>query len=600
MKTIHILWLFLIAGIVACNTSELYISEENSEHRLSPPPESDLFYSLFLVGDAGGIGTDTPNPVLQLLQSKAAEAGEQSTILFLGDNIYPAGLPAKEAKGRKQAESRLLAQLQTVKDHPGQVYFIPGNHDWNDSKAGGLEAVNRQEEFVEMYLDRGNTFLPDYGFPGPVDIELVNDDDTPFGKDIRLIILDTEWWLSRQEKPYGDTGEYDLQDADDFLVELDDIVRKRQNDHMIIAAHHPLYSNGRHGGYFPADRHLVPPVFGSLYVVYRKFFGYSQDISHYRYQLLKREVESSIGNVPNLIYASGHEHSLQYFRVKRRRFDQHFVVSGSGSRDSYVKPGMGAEFTYRGAGLQVVRYYKDGSSWLESWAPDASTGQGRLVYRTRMGASDENPFYELDTDSLQPIPNLQDSTVTVAANSKYDEKSTLYRTFLGFHNRELWGIPVNVPVFDIGSVEGGLEAVKLGGKGQSNSLRLQRSDGRDYVLRSVDKEAGKIWDDHLKNTIAHDLAQDQFSILNPYGAFMVPPLADAIGIYHTNPKLYYIPHDYRLGEFANQAGSRLALFEERPDGNMSDAPHFGNSEEVISTHPGAGHPWQYFNQRSPE
>ncbi|MFH5884798.1 metallophosphoesterase [Halalkalibaculum sp. DA3122] len=576
--------LFILAG---CGSSGIYISEEATDQQARQPPVESPLYSVFLVGDAGALAPIKGDPVGKLLKRKANEAGEQSAVVFLGDNIYPDGLPEPGQPGREEAEARIRAQLDIVKQYSGRVFFIPGNHDWNNSQPGGLEAVGRQEAFVEQYLGRGNTFLPDDGFPGPVDIELVDDDDTPFDKDIRLILMDTEWWLYQHEKAFGDTGEYELQDAGDFLVELRDIIRKRTNDHVIVAGHHPLYSNGTHGGYFPPVNHLLPPVFGSLYVWYRKFFGFRQDISHYRYQELKNALLEAFDGVSNLIYASGHDHSLQHFWIDRRRMYQHYLVSGAGSRPDFVAAGRNADFTYRGAGFMVIRYYEDGSSWLEAWTPgNSSSGQGRLLYRRQLAAPDDDPFYGTGSEfkmSNLDSAELKDSTITIAANSAYDKPGPIFRTVLGAHNRDLWAIPVEFPVFDIATVEGGLEAVKLGGKGQSNTLRLENEQGREFVLRSVDKVAGKIWDEHLKNTLAEDLAQDQFSILNPYGALMVPPLAEAVGIYHTNPRIYYIPHDPRLGEFAHQVGGSLALFEERPDDDMSHAPHLSGSREVIST-----------------
>jgi len=550
------------------------------------PPSSELRYSVILVGDAGETADNPDRSVLPLLQSLAGEAGEESTILFLGDNIYPSGLPAPDDPGRAVAEQRLIGQLEAVKDHTGRVLFIPGNHDWNNSRPGGLEAVKRQEEFVEAYLGRGNVFLPGDGFPGPVDLELVDDDDTGFDKDIRLILLDTEWWLTEAKKGYGDTGEYDLEDAGDFLVELRQILRDRQNDHVIVAGHHPLYSNGSRGGHFPFLTHLAPPVFGTLYVLYRKFFGFRQDISSFRYRQMKRELTSEFASNESLVYVSGHQHNLQYFNKTGKRMDHHYIVSGSASKVDFAAKGQGADFAYQGVGLMVIRYYNDGSVWLEAWSPgeNNASGQGERLFSRRLVLPGEDPFRTIDPDSAAgPLPDFSDSTVTVPANAEYDEPDRLFRAILGSHNREFWSIPVEVPVFDIATVEGGLEAVKLGGKGQSFTLRLRNSEGREFVLRSTDKVAGKTWDPQLKNTLAHDLAQDQFSIINPYGAYVIPPLAESAGIYHTKPRLYYIPDDPRLGEFGRQMAGKLALFEERPDDDMSHAPHMGNSEEVIST-----------------
>ena len=61
----------------------------------------------------------------------------------------------------------------------------------------------------------------------------------------------------------------------------------------------------------------------------------------------------------------------------------------------------------------------------------------------------------------------------------------------------------------------------------------------------------------------------------------MPPLAEAAGVYHTNPKIVYVPSDPRLGVYQDLLGDQLMLFEERPNDNMSDASHFGNSKDVV-------------------
>ncbi|UII22717.1 BamA/TamA family outer membrane protein [Fulvivirga ligni] len=77
--------------------------------------------------------------------------------------------------------------------------------------------------------------------------------------------------------------------------------------------------------------------------------------------------------------------------------------------------------------------------------------------------------------------------------------------------------------------------------------------------------------------------QDQISASHPYGAFVVPFLAEAAGIYHTNPQLVYIPADTSFGEYQSLFENSLALYEERPDDDWSDADYFGNSEKIMST-----------------
>ena len=60
-----------------------------------------LVHSVFLIGDAGEPVT---NPVLTLLKSEAQKYGKKASVVFLGDNIYPKGLPPKGHPLRKEAE----------------------------------------------------------------------------------------------------------------------------------------------------------------------------------------------------------------------------------------------------------------------------------------------------------------------------------------------------------------------------------------------------------------------------------------------------------------------------------------------------------------
>ncbi len=245
----------VLVTLAACSSTNPYIApQERDWEELAPPPSSEQIYRVILIGDAGDASPEAP--VLKLLRTTVDYTDEHSAVIFLGDNLYCCGLPDSGAVDRAQAEARLTAQLDAVKDFPGRIFFIPGNHDWNGGQPGGREALARQEAFVEAYLDRGNTFVPDDGYPGPIAIELTDR--------ITLLALDTEWWLS-DERPFGDTGAYRLREPTDLLFELRDLFVKHRNKDLLIIGHHPLFSNGKHSGHFSLTTHLTPfPILGSL------------------------------------------------------------------------------------------------------------------------------------------------------------------------------------------------------------------------------------------------------------------------------------------------------------------------------------------------
>lgn len=178
--------------------------------------------------------------------------------------------------------------------------------------------------------------------------------------------------------------------------------------------------------------------------------------------------------------------------------------------------------------------------------------------------------------------DYSDSTVVMAPNPKYNQGGILYRSLFGHNQREMWAIESEFPVFDITEIEGGLQAVRLGGKGQSNTLHLESNDGREFVLRSVDKQAGKTWGEGLKQSFALEVAQDQFSMLNPYAPLIVAKLAASAGVYYVHPTYYVVPDDPLLGEYAKLMAGKLALFEQKPDNDMSNVASVGYAPEVIS------------------
>ena len=577
-------------GIIAvlclsCSASTTFIERHNRDWEQQPAPEQDdLVYKVLLIGDTGAPKLDGTDPVLNLFESHLERAGENSAAIFLGDNIYMNGLPDSTHPNRKFYEDRINVQLDMLEDYEGRVIFLPGNHDWDDGGPDGLNAVRRQEQYIEAYLDRGNTFLPDDGFPGPHEVKLMDKDDDPrLEKDIRFVALDTQWWLHKGEKPYGDTGDYVLNDAGDVVSELQDIVRDRKNDFVIVGAHHPIVSKDLHGGFVPFKTHLLPPVGGTAYALYRKAIGYEQDIPNRHYQTMTNFLVETFKEKEEVFYVSGHAHGLQYNKfVYANRYTQHYLISGAGSKTSYIADGRGSEFSHEDLGFMTLNIYADGSVWMEAWAPVEGSTEGRLLYRTILQAPYGDVLEEVDNVDELPDYDYSDSTVTIAPNPEYDKVNKFHRFLLGNNHRELWGIEAEFPVFDVTEVEGGLTPTTSGGRGQSNSLHLLDEDGTEYMLRSVDKVAGKVWSEHLKNTYALEVAQDQFSMLDPYAALVVANLAQSVGVYYSQPKLYYIPDDPRLGRYAEEMAGSLALFERKPDDDMSDVASVDYADDIVS------------------
>lgn len=355
-------------------------------HSPNDYPETAPAYSICLIGDTGNISDPVNDPVAQLLQTWLNKSKEKGTIIFLGDNVYPVGLPPLEHKSRTVAEKRLHAQLDLVKGYPGQVYFISGNHDWNKGRANGLEYVLRQEEYITRYLNNSNCYLPAGGCPGPVVV--------PITEKLVILFINTQWWVQKGIRPVGKTFNCSTESEADFFLQLDGLLKKYNEAQIIIAAHHPLYSNALHGGKFTMKQHLFPltaahkkfyvplPVAGSIYPVYRKLYGAEEDMSHPRYRRLRKKLLRLLHQHKNIIYAAGHDHNLQYFNIK----NNHFLVSGSGSKTAFVKSGGRASFVHEHKGFFVVDYFNEQSIWLSALEPPNMFSEENytVAYRKRL------------------------------------------------------------------------------------------------------------------------------------------------------------------------------------------------------------------------
>ena len=176
-----------------------------------------------------------------------------------------------------------------------------------------------------------------------------------------------------------------------------------------------------------------------------------------------------------------------------------------------------------------------------------------------------------------------DSVVRVAAGPQY-ARGWLHQLFWGRHYRKEWATPVAAPVLNLRTVvPGGLTPTLAGGSFQTKNLRLVDTAGVEYVLRSVDKDATKALPEKLRAGPIGRLMKDQTSVIHPYGAYIVAPLAAAAGVYHTSPRLYYLADDPRLGRFGPDYAHALYLLEKRPDGDQSGVRGFGGSAQVESS-----------------
>lgn len=171
---------------------------------------------------------------------------------------------------------------------------------------------------------------------------------------------------------------------------------------------------------------------------------------------------------------------------------------------------------------------------------------------------------------------------TVAPGPQY-AKSGLYQWLWGRNYRKEWTTPVLLPVIYLDTLKGGLKGYKEGGSNQSKSLQLTTAGGKQYALRSVDKSLDKVIPKIFHGTFVADVVNDQISMSNPYGALVVPAMAKAVGVRHTEPKYFYLPQQKALDTLNSKYAGKVYLFEQRPKDDWSDAKNLGSFKDFDDT-----------------
>jgi len=383
---------FLIGAVYlfffsACATSSIRLANEEKEWSLAKPdPSSKIYYSAYLIGDVGGapLGSSTI-PLLKLKEQWPTDLrdDQNTAIIFLGDNIYPSGMPPEEHKDRALAEHKLNAQLASVDGFKGNITFIPGNHDWD--KFGRLGLL-RQETYIEEKLSNGNSatdqFRPSNGCG---DIEVMD-----LSHDIKMVTIDSHWFLTNKPRS-GDYSNCQVKDRLSFYEAFKETMRGLKGKKVILTMHHPLYTVGAHGGHYSTQSHFFPlaelnsnlkipiPFIGTI-LNYLKPRMSSQDAKSRPYQLFRLVTTPSIEEHGNTIVVAGHEHSLQYNLVN----GVSYIVSGSGSKVEPVGEEDFNRFAFGSYGFGIIDYYVNDQIWLTFYATQKNTDSFEVVYRKQM------------------------------------------------------------------------------------------------------------------------------------------------------------------------------------------------------------------------
>jgi hypothetical protein len=286
-----------------------YIAERAP--RIAPAPElpalaepEGLIHRVLLVGDAG-VPMES-EPVLASLGRWGNVYPKRTTVLFLGDNVYPNGI---EADAVAEGEEILRKQIDATR---ATRVFVPGNHDWGRP---GTDRLLRQQAYLDA---NGIELLPRDGCPGPVLRPIVPPSDGSRG--ISAIVFDIDPWYFGKDHVAQCP---DSRTPEELGAKIGELLRAHPEQWLIVGSHHPFVTGGPHGGY---TRGAIADFITS---VIRLIFGTLQDTYEEGYREIMTPVEAALASSPPTLYAAGHDHNLQVLEGQGLATVQ--VVSGAGS-----------------------------------------------------------------------------------------------------------------------------------------------------------------------------------------------------------------------------------------------------------------------------
>lgn len=412
--------------------------------------------TFYLVGDAGKSPMGGMSEGLQVFQNYLKNDGvDDAYTLFLGDNIYPGGMDPEGDPKRVLSENMIDAQHKSVADFKGTVYFIPGNHEWYN---GGIPGVKREEEYVEKKFNNADAFKPSNGCP----LESISVSDN-----IQLIVIDSQWYLEDWNSHITINEYCDIKSRDKLFIDIENELEKHQNKTIVFAMHHPMLTNGSHGGFYGASRHLYPtqanwplPILTSLVIQIRSQGGVSiQDRYNELYNNLMLRLKSTTKNSDRLIFVSGHEHTLQYLEndgVKQ-------IVSGSGAKSSFASLGKDGIFATGAQGFAEYKIFEDGSSWVRYYV-NGGNFQPKMVFQKEV-------FPAIKKYDVSPLKNNFPNEINVPIYKQDTiNESLFFKTVWGERYRDAYSTPVTAKVAKLNSLHGGLTVIREGAK--RNTVRL--------------------------------------------------------------------------------------------------------------------------------
>lgn len=519
--------------------------------------QDSIRYRMIFIGDAGEMNEGQKEVISQASNLIIAN---KTTVMYLGDNIYPRGMGLPGSRQEEATRQILQSQYMPMRSKGAPVYFVPGNHDWDKMGPKGLAKIKQQWAYLDSQHDSLLQLVPPNGCPDPVAIN-VSDSMT-------IIAFDSEWWLYPFNKANPD-ADCSCKTKIDVLGKMEQLLYENRYKVILLASHHPFQTYGTHGGYYSLKNNIFPftalnphlyiplPIIGSLYPLLRKAFTNPEDLRHPLYQEMITLIDHVFKGSPNVIHVAGHEHGLQLIKNENVQ-----IVSGAGAKESYVREGK-SMFAKVEPGFVTVDLLTGNNTRITFYTYTDGTLHNSFTYL--------QPYTDIKMREEAAMVAITTDSVSAIAHAGFDKVSKLKRTFFGENYRKEWAAETKLPVIRISEIQGGLTPERRGGGHQTFSLRLRDTSDNEWVLRSVEKYPDVLLPPGLRETFAKDILVDAMSAQHPYSALAVPAFANAAKVPHSHPIIGVVAPDKRLGIYERIFANTLCLLEERePLGNSDN------------------------------
>lgn len=356
------LYSILVSAAWICSCGGLSPPQVPAFDPVAQPNVQDVESVVFLYGDAGAVRDDN-SPLLVRLRkdiehwSAALDADSSVLVVALGDNVYPSGVAAPNTQGYPADTAVVMSQVRLVagphaRERGARAYFVAGNHDWNrDEDREGLAQLKHFEHLIDAVRARDGVnvrLVPAAGTGGPHVVD--------WGRSFRILLLDTAWWILQASDAAQDS----------MLSRIDSAVATRGDRAIMIGSHHAFISGGTHGG------HIAPHPTAAIHYLLSKSGTILEDITSRPYRRLDQGLRNTFErHEPPLIFAGGHDHSLQVITGVRPTDPTVSLVSGAASKLDDVRNERGMRFARSAPGYMRVIIEKSGgvTAFVESADP---------------------------------------------------------------------------------------------------------------------------------------------------------------------------------------------------------------------------------------